>query len=71
MIITKRSLPRRTILKGLGTALALPLLDGMVPAMTALAQTPARPRTRLGCVYIPHGAIMERWTPAQKNSRRI
>jgi hypothetical protein len=64
MIITKRSLPRRTVLKGLGVTLALPLLDAMVPALTAMAQTPARPRKRLGCVYIPHGAIMDRWTPA-------
>jgi hypothetical protein len=64
MIITRRSLPRRTVLKGLGVTLALPLLDAMVPALTAMAQTPARPRKRLGCVYIPHGAIMDRWTPA-------
>ena len=68
MIITKRSLPRRTMLKGLGAGLALPLLDAMVPAMTALAQTPARGRQRLGCVYIPHGAIMDRWTPAASGS---
>ncbi len=64
MIITKRSLSRRTVLKGIGVTLALPLLDAMVPALTALAQTAARPRKRLGCVYIPHGAIMDRWTPA-------
>jgi hypothetical protein len=64
MIITRKSLPRRTMLKGMGAALALPLLDAMVPAMTAMAQTAARPRQRLGCVYIPHGAIMDRWTPA-------
>jgi len=68
MILTKRSLPRRTILRGLGSALALPLLDAMVPSMTALAQTAARPRQRLGCVYIPHGAIMDRWTPATSGS---
>jgi len=64
MFLTKRSLPRRTFLRGAGTALALPLLDAMVPAMTALAQTPARPGTRFGAVFIPNGAIMESWTPA-------
>src|SRR5690606_12055071 len=63
--ITKYALPRRTILKGLGAAVALPLLDAMVPAMTALAQTPAATRRRFACVYVPHGAIMDRWTPAQ------
>ena len=65
MIITKVALPRRMVLKGLGAAVSLPLLDAMVPAMTALAQTPAAPRRRFGCVYVPHGAIMDRWTPAQ------
>ena len=64
MIITKRALPRRTVLRGLGTAMALPLLDGMVPAFTALAQTEARPKPRLGIVYVPHGAVMNNWTPA-------
>ena len=64
MIITKKALPRRTVLRGLGTALALPLLDGMVPALTALAQTAARPKPRLGVVYVPHGAVMSNWTPA-------
>ncbi|MEE8130309.1 MAG: DUF1552 domain-containing protein [Vicinamibacterales bacterium] len=66
MIITKKALPRRTVLRGLGTAVALPLLDGMVPALTALAQTVARPKPRLGVVYVPHGAVMNRWTPAQE-----
>ena len=64
MMITKKALPRRTVLRGLGTALALPLLDGMVPALTALAQTAARPKPRLGVVYVPHGAVMSNWTPA-------
>jgi hypothetical protein len=68
MIITRTSLPRRTVLKGMGVALGLPLLDAMVPALTALSQTAARPRKRLGCVYIPHGAIMDRWTPAAAGS---
>ena len=64
MIITKQALPRRTVLRGLGATIALPLLDGMVPALTALAQTAARPKPRLGVVYVPHGAVMNNWTPA-------
>ncbi len=64
MIVTKKSLPRRTFLRGAaGAAIALPLLDAMVPAMTALAATPANPVRRLGFVYIPMGAHMEQWTP--------
>jgi ABC-type Na+ efflux pump permease subunit len=58
MIVTKKSLRRRTFLRGMGTAVALPLLDAMVPALTALAQSPARPRTRFGAVFVPNGAIM-------------
>ena len=64
MIVTRRSLPRRTFLRGAGAALALPLLDAMVPALTMAAQTAARPVRRLGFVYIPHGVIMAQWTPA-------
>ncbi len=64
MIITKKTLPRRTVLRGLGTAVALPLLDGMVPALTALGRTEARPKPRLGFVYVPHGAVMRNWTPS-------
>jgi hypothetical protein len=64
MLISKMALPRRTFLRGLGVTLALPLLDAMVPALTAWQQTPARPVRRLGFVYIPNGAIMEKWTPA-------
>src|SRR4051794_5997156 len=63
MIITKKALPRRTFLRGMGAALALPLLDAMVPAMTALAATPANPVRRLGFVYIPMGGTIARWTP--------
>ena len=63
MIVTKKALPRRTFLRGLGTTLSLPLLDAMVPAMTALASTPAKPVRRLGFVYIPMGAHMPEWTP--------
>ena len=64
MFITKKHLSRRTLLRGAGAAIALPLLDSMIPAGTALAQTAARPKTRLGCVYIPHGVTMDKWTPA-------
>jgi hypothetical protein len=63
MFISKASLPRRTFLHGMGTALALPLLDAMVPAMSAMAQTAARPVRRLGFVYIPMGANISMWTP--------
>jgi hypothetical protein len=64
MYATRKSLPRRTFLRGVGATVALPLLDAMVPSFTALAQTPAAPRTRFGAVFIPNGAIMESWTPA-------
>ena len=63
MIITKRAIPRRTVLRGFGTAVALPLLDGMVPALSALGTTAAKPIDRLGLVYVPHGAVMSNWTP--------
>jgi hypothetical protein len=64
MFITKKHLARRTLLRGLGTAVALPLLDAMIPAATALAQTAATPQTRLGYVFFPHGAVMKNWVPA-------
>jgi hypothetical protein len=63
MIITKKALPRRTFLRGVGATLALPLLDAMVPSLTALAATPANPVRRLGFVYIPMGFDSSRWTP--------
>jgi hypothetical protein len=63
MIVTKMALPRRTFLRGLGVTVALPLLDAMVPAMSALAATPARPVRRLGYVYIPMGMNPVPWTP--------
>jgi uncharacterized protein DUF1552 len=62
--ITKRALPRRTFLRGVGVTLALPLLDAMIPAGTALAQTAAAPRIRFCGMYVPHGATMDKWTPA-------
>jgi hypothetical protein len=61
MIITKKSLPRRTFLRGLGTTLALPLLDSMIPAL-AVAGT-AKPIIRLGFVYHPVGMILNKWMP--------
>ena len=64
MIITKTYLPRRTFLRGIGAAVALPLLDGMIPALTALSATAARPVRRLGVVYVPNGVFMGHWTPA-------
>src|SRR5881394_1109731 len=73
MYLTRKPLSRRTVLKGAGVSLALPLLDAMIPAATALAQTAAAPKLRAGFFYIPHGAIlwntaygpeMDRWTPS-------
>jgi Protein of unknown function (DUF1552) len=63
MFISKKHLSRRTVLRGLGTSLALPLLDAMVPAHTALAQTAAKRTLRFGTIYVPHGAIMDVWMP--------
>lgn len=63
MIISKKALPRRTFLRGMGAAVALPLLDAMVPSMTALASTPANPVRRLGFVYVPMGSNISMWTP--------
>lgn len=62
MIITKKAMPRRTFLHGLGATLALPLLDAMVPAMTPHASTAAAPVKRLGYVFIPMGTDLPRWT---------
>src|SRR5215470_14947123 len=63
MFITKKHLTRRTALRGMGTALALPLLDAMIPARTALADTVAKPTPHLGFIYFPHGAVQAKWTP--------
>jgi hypothetical protein len=65
MFLFKKHLSRRTVLKGAGATIALPLLDAMIPAGTALAQTPAVSSPRLGFVYFPHGALFEEWTPAK------
>ncbi len=63
MFLTKKHLSRRTVLKGAGAAIALPLLDAMIPAHTAFADTAAAIKPRLGFVYFPHGAVQKFWTP--------
>lgn len=63
MFLTRKHLSRRTLLQGVGASIALPLLDAMVPAATALAQTAAKPALRLGFVYFPHGALQDEWQP--------
>lgn len=68
MIITKKALPRRTMLRGMGTVLALPLLDAMVPALSASSKTEATPVRRLSVVYVPNGMAMEYWTPAAEGA---
>jgi hypothetical protein len=68
MFVTKKHLSRRTVLRGVGATIALPLLDAMVPAGTALAQTAAAPKLKLGFVYFPHGAIMRQWTQAAEGA---
>src|SRR6201987_4279505 len=61
--ITKVAVPRRTVLRGLGAAIALPLLDAMVPALTAAGKTAAAPGRRLGVFYVPNGMSMPYWFP--------
>lgn len=68
MFITKKHLSRRTLLRGLGTSVALPLLDAMIPASTALAQTAANPVPHMGFIYFPHGAVMNKWMPEKVGS---
>src|SRR5437870_7321942 len=63
MFITKMSLPRRTFLRGMGVTLALPLLESMVPAMTATARTAANPLKRFGAIFVPLGERPGYWTP--------
>jgi hypothetical protein len=63
VFLTRKHLSRRTVLKGIGASIGLPLLDAMIPAGTALAQTAAAPQPRLGFVYFPHGALQDEWQP--------
>ena len=64
MFIAKKHIPRRTILRGAGAALALPFLEAMVPARTALAQTAANPKPRFVGLFVPHGMAPGYWVPA-------
>src|SRR5215468_8846894 len=66
--ISKKHLSRRTFLRGAGVTVALPLLDSMVPAQTPLAKTAASPKSRFCGIYVPHGATMDKWMPAQEGS---
>ena len=68
MFITKRHLSRRTFLQGVGATVALPLLDSMVAAQTPLSRTAAAGRSRFVAMYVPHGATMDKWTPAGEGS---
>jgi len=66
--ISKKHLSRRTFLRGAGVTVALPLLDAMLPAQTPLAKTAATPKSRFCGIYVPHGATMDKWTPAQEGT---
>ena len=68
MIITKKAISRRTVLRGLGATVALPLLDGMVPAFAAMRNSAAKPVKRLGIVYVPNGIMMDHWTPTSEGT---
>jgi hypothetical protein len=73
MFITRKHISRRATLKGLGVSVALPLLDAMIPAGTALAATAAVPKPRVGFFYIPHGAILDntprKWMPGRRAAK--
>ena len=64
MFVFKKHLTRRTFLQSSSAVIALPFLDAMAPAQTPIRQTAARPRTRFAAFYVPHGATMDKWTPA-------
>ena len=66
--ITKKHLDRRTLLRGVGASIALPLLDSMLPAQTPVAKSAANSKSRLSCIYVPHGATMDKWTPAKQGA---
>src|SRR5262245_19118732 len=63
MIVMRKVISRRTVLRGMGAAVSLPLLEAMVPAMTAAQNTPAKPVRRFGVVYHPNGVIYDKWLP--------
>ncbi len=66
--LTKKHLSRRGVLKAAGVTMGLPLLEAMIPAQTALAQTAANPKVRMGLCFIPHGAVMDNWTPEEEGA---
>src|SRR5262245_43231073 len=68
MFVSRKALPRRTVLRGMGAALALPLLDSMVPALTQTVKTAANPPRRFGAVFVPLGERPGYWTPATVGS---
>ena len=69
MIVTKKALPRRTVLRGIGATVALPFLDAMAPALTATARTAANPLPRLGFVYAPNGMFLPNFHPVGGGGR--
>jgi hypothetical protein len=68
MIVTKKALSRRTVLRGLGVSLALPLLDSMIPAFASAKDLTGQPVRRLGVVYVPNGMMMPSWTPSTEGA---
>jgi hypothetical protein len=68
MFLTKKHISRRTLLRGVGATISLPLLESMVPAQTPLAKTAANPQIKLGLCFIPHGAVMSNWTPVAEGA---
>jgi hypothetical protein len=68
MIVTKKALARRTFLRGIGTAMALPLLDSMIPAFSATRLNPAKPAIRMAFCYVPNGIIQKDWVPATEGA---
>ena len=68
MIITKKAISRRTVLKGLGATIALPFLDAMIPASTAIARSAAKSPTRFGAIYVPNGVIPGKWFPTAEGT---
>jgi hypothetical protein len=69
--ITKKHISRRTFIRGMGVTLSLPLLESMVPAQTPLAKTAANPQIHLGLCFMPHGAVMTHWTPAEEGALKL
>ena len=68
MIVAKKALPRRTVIRGLGSMLALPLLDSMMPALSALQKTAGKPINRFGVMYVPNGMIMKNYLPVAEGA---